>query len=94
MASLILGILSILIFIPLILPWDKKLLIYSISVWLLLWFMFFLQVGEEISPSYEIGIVSDGVVLALSILAFTIVIAVRCLGQLIWYKIYGNGNHT
>lgn len=92
MASLVLGILSVLIFIPLILPWDNKLLIYSVVVWLLLWLMFFLQIVKEISPSYDTGIVSDGVVLTLSILAFTIVIAVRCLGQFIWYKI--NGNHT
>ncbi len=94
MASLILGILSVLIIFPLILPWDNKLLIYSVVVWLLLWLMFFLQVGKEIRPSYDTGIVSDGVVLGLSILAFTVVIAVRCLGQFIWYKISGNSNHT
>lgn len=94
MASLILGILLVLIIIPLILPWDNKLLIYSVVVWLLLWLIFFLQVGKEISPDYDSGIVNDSVVLVLSILAFTIVIAFRCLGQFIWYKINGNRNHT
>jgi hypothetical protein len=94
MVSLILGILSVLIIIPLILPWDNKLLIYSVVVWLLLWLLFFLQVGKEIGPGYDTGIVSDSIVLSLSILAFTVVIAVRCLGQFIWYKINGNRNHT
>lgn len=94
MASLLLGILSILINIPLILPWGNKLLVYSLVVWLLLWLIFFLQVGKEISPDYDTGIVSDSVVLGLSILALTIVIAVRCLGQFIWFKINGNRNHT
>jgi hypothetical protein len=92
MEYLILSILSVLIISPLMLPWGKHLLTYSISVWFFLWVIFFLQANREISLTYDAGIISDSVALGFSIFSFTCVVAARSLGQFIWYKINENRN--
>ena len=94
MAYLLLSILSIIIFSPLVMPWGKKLFIYCITAWFLLWLMFFIQMNRETNPTYDAGIVSDGVALGFSILVFVIVIALRSLAQFIWYKINEKRNYT
>ncbi len=94
MAYLLLGILLLTVFAPLAIPWGKSLLIYSITAWFVLWVAFFLQMERESSQAYDIGIISEGVGLAFSIIAFIIVIAVRCIAQFIWFKINVERNHT
>lgn len=91
MAYLILGILSVIVFSPLVIPWGTKLLTYSIITWFLLWIILFIKMGFEKDPAYDAGIISDGGVLGLSII---VVIAMRSLIQFIRYKININPNNT
>ncbi|WNZ55896.1 hypothetical protein QT397_24135 [Microbulbifer sp. MKSA007] len=77
MTLFILGILSVTVFFPLVLPWGEKLLIYCTAVWFLLWLIFFLQTERESNPIYDVGIVGDSATLGISILAFAIVVFAR-----------------
>jgi hypothetical protein len=90
MAYLILSIIVVIIFAPFVMPWGKKLIAYSITSWFLLWCMFFIQINRESDPVYDAGIISDGVVVGLSIIIFIAVIAIRCLFKFITCK----RNHT
>ncbi|GAA5444871.1 hypothetical protein Misp06_03063 [Microbulbifer sp. NBRC 101763] len=94
MALFVLGLLSVIVFSPLVLPWGKKLLIYSAAVWFLLWLMFFLQAERESNPAYDSGIVGDSAALGISILVFAIVVFVRSLTHVVMYKVKANRNHT
>ena len=93
MAYLI-SILLIIVFSPLVIPWGRKLLIYCITAWFLLWVLFFIQMNRETDPSYDAGIISDGAALGFAIFIFIIVITVRSIAQLIWFKINAKRNHT
>ncbi len=94
MTYLILGILILIVVAPLAMPWGKSLLIYSIAAWFVLWVAFFLQMQKESSQASDVGIISDGVVLAFSIIVFIIVIAVRCIAQFIWSELNIERSHT
>jgi hypothetical protein len=94
MTYLILGILLLTIFAPLAMPWGRSLLIYSVATWFVLWVAFFLQMDRESSQVYDVGIISDGIILAFSIIIFIVVIAVRCFAQFIRFKINAESNHT
>ncbi len=94
MEYLIPSIFILIVLAPLVIPWGKKLLAYSLSCWLLLWLMFFLQMEQETEPNYEAGIISDGVALGATIFIFACVIAVRGVLQFIFFKVSKKGNHT
>lgn len=94
MVYFILGIFTVVVFAPLVIPWGKKLLVYCVTAWFFLWVMFFIQMVRESDPSYDAGIVSDGVALVLSVFVFIIVVAIRSLLHFIWSKILAKRNHT
>ena len=71
---------------PLVIPWCKKSLIYCLTVWLLLWVVFFFQMEREINPIYDVGLISDGVIIACAICIFIVAVALRSLAQYIWFK--------
>jgi hypothetical protein len=82
------------VFSPLVIPWGKNLLIYCITSWFLLWVLFFIQMNREANPNYGAGLISDGAALGFAIFVFIIVINVRSIIQLIWFKINAKRNHT
>ena len=94
MAYLLLGIITLIVFAALAIPWGRSLLVYSIATWFVLWVAFFLQMERESSPLYDSGIISGGAGLILFILVYIIVIAVRCIAQFIWLKVDAKRNHT
>ncbi|WP_189402491.1 hypothetical protein [Arenicella chitinivorans] len=77
---------SIAIFYPLVMPWGRILLLYCLAIWCALWGAFFFQIERETNPSYEAGIVSDGVILGIIVIMFMIVIIVRAIFHYIWRK--------
>ena len=94
MAYLILGIFTAVVFAPLVIPWGNKLLVYCVAAWLFLWVMFFIQMERENYPSYDAGIISDGVALGLLVIVFIIVVAIRSLLHFICSKVLAKRNHT
>ncbi len=86
MGYLILAIFAVIIFLPIFLPWGRKLLIYSITTWFALWILFFYQMERENSPTYDAGIFTDSMSIILCIVLFIIVVSVRGLVQFIWHN--------
>ena len=94
MEYLILTILALIIFMPLFIPWGKKLLAYCIITWFALWALFIYQMERESSPTYDHGIFTDSMVVILCIVLFIIVVSFRSLAQFIWNKFHAKHSHT
>lgn len=76
-------IVTALLLVPLIIPWNKYLLIYSLATWFLLWGIFFMLSFKESNLS-EQGIINNTIVntstiIALIIIIFSISIALRSI---------------
>ena len=82
-------IVTALLLIPFLIPWNKSLLIYSLVTWFLLWGAFFILSFKESSLS-EQGIISNNIVIALVIIVFAISISLR---SIIHFIIVNINNH-
>ena len=71
-------IVTALLLIPFLIPWNKSLLIYSLATWFFLWGAFFILSFKESSLS-EQGIINNNVVIALVIIVFSISILLRTI---------------
>ena len=66
-------IVTVLLLAPLLIPWNKYLLIYSLVTWFLLWGVFFMLSFKESSLSAQ-GTINNNIVNASAIVALVIVV--------------------
>ena len=71
-------IVTALLLIPFLMPWNKSLLIYSLATWFFLWGAFFIASFKESSLS-ERGIINNSIVITVVIVVFAISILLRSI---------------